>query len=348
MDEFLHRYTILTKDGKQYGIFNPPAELNEIMRLPYVPGANVYQDAMYEIGKLLGAKDPKEIHEVPGGTISFFTLAAVEKLCGAMEQVDRYCRDRGYLLHHVKSLRFDKAVPPLYEDEMQVVYPRIGYFRELKAYIDKNVLNHKMYKEAIIMKRKLNIMGSSVKSDGKGGQEYWVKVSKEDYDRLSEEVRAAGREIIKVPKAAVNKFIQATPTAEIEDAFFKYRLEEPIGNLLDQVAEEAAELAQAVIKFKRAAGLSAGTIADVNDAVSDILEEYADVVGCMEVLKRSLEANGYVAADGKFDDAVRRYVVYKRARALMRYYGYGREFIGKHEKEAEEVKDDAGADTAET
>ena len=64
----------------------------------------------------------------------------------------------------------------------------------------------------------------------------------------------------------------------------------------------------------------------------------------MEVLKRSLEANGYVAADGKFDDAVRRYVVYKRARALMRYYGYGREFITK-EKGA---KSDAGTDTAET
>ncbi|WP_300944253.1 hypothetical protein [uncultured Duncaniella sp.] len=344
MDDTIHRYTILTKDGQQYGLFNPPAELNEIMRQPYVPGANEYQDAMYEIGRLLGARDPKEIHEVPGGTISFFTPAAVEKLYGVMEQVDQYCQDKGYLLHHVRSLRLDETVPPLYEDEVQVVYPRIGYFRELKAYIDKNILNRKIYKEAIMMETTLHTLGSNVKSDGKGGQEYWVKVSKEDYDRLSEEIRAAGREIIKVSKTEVKKFIQATPTAEIEDAFFEYRLKEPIGNLLDQVAEESAELAQAVIKFKRAAGLSAGTVADVNDAVSDILEEYADVVGCMEVLKRSLEANGYVAADGKFDDAVRRYVVYKRARALMRYYGYGREFITK-EKGA---KSDAGTDIAET
>lgn len=344
MDEFLHRYTILTKDGKQYGIFNPPAEMNLMMRQPYVPGVNEYQDAMYEIGKLLSGKDPKEIHMVPGGTISFFTAMAVDRLQSVMNWLERYCLQKGYALHHVRTPRLDEDVPPLYADDFQVIYPRIGYVTVLRMYLEERLQQHKHHKEEIVM----NMLGSSVKSDGKGGQEYWVKVSKEDYDRLSEEARAAGREIIKVPKAAVNKFIQATPTAEIEDAFFKYRLEEPISNLLDQVAEEAAELAQAVIKFKRAAGLSAGTIADVNDAVSDILEEYADVVCCMEVLKRSLEANSYVAADGKFDDAVRRYVVYKRARALMRYYGYGREFISKHEKEAEEVKEDVGVDTAET
>lgn len=128
-------------------------------------------------------------------------------------------------------------------------------------------------------------------------------------------------EVVKVTKEQVNEFIRKYNHYDINRVFFMCRKDENIGNLLDQTAEEAAELVQAVIKFKRAIGLSAGTVCSPDAALEGIIEEYADVVGTMEVLLESLKLHTYIE-DEMFRSGVHRWRVYKRARALMRYYGY--------------------------
>lgn len=128
--------------------------------------------------------------------------------------------------------------------------------------------------------------------------------------------------VVDVTKVQVEEFLQRYNHSDITRTFFELRKDEAIGNILDQVAEEASELIQAVIKFKRAAGLSAGTTANSEDALDDIIEEYADTVGCMEVLQRSLEHLGYLKSHRSVQVSIDHWKVYKRARALMRYYGY--------------------------
>lgn len=128
--------------------------------------------------------------------------------------------------------------------------------------------------------------------------------------------------VVNVTKVQVEEFLQRYNHSDITRTFFELRKDEAIGNILDQVAEEASELIQAVIKFKRAAGLSAGTTANPEDALDDIIEEYADTVGCMEVLQRSLERLGYLKSHRSVQVSIDHWKVYKRARALMRYYGY--------------------------
>lgn len=58
----------------------------------------------------------------------------------------------------------------------------------------------------------------------------------------------------------------------------------PIGERLTQLAEEAAELAQAALKLRRAYDGTNPTPVSVKEATAALLEEYADVRLCIKVL----------------------------------------------------------------
>lgn len=58
---------------------------------------------------------------------------------------------------------------------------------------------------------------------------------------------------------------------------------------LAQLAEEAAELAKAALKVNRASSARNPTITPLDEAISNLLEEYADVQLCMEVVQRQME-----------------------------------------------------------
>ena len=135
----LHRYTIITPQHAQYGLFNPPENLRNILLQPYMAGANEYQDLMYTIGICLGTAGPDNIHGKPEGTVSFFTQKSYNQLTRIMVQLHTHLSQAfGYELHHVRSIRFDNdTIAPLYEDDMQVIYAREPYFAEVEKFIER-------------------------------------------------------------------------------------------------------------------------------------------------------------------------------------------------------------------
>ena len=58
---------------------------------------------------------------------------------------------------------------------------------------------------------------------------------------------------------------------------------------LQQLAEEAAELAKAALKVIRASSARNPTILSHEETIQNLLEEYADVQLCMEVVQRQME-----------------------------------------------------------
>ena len=56
-----------------------------------------------------------------------------------------------------------------------------------------------------------------------------------------------------------------------------------------QLAEECAELIQAIIKFRRAKGLGQTTVVDYNAALANLIEEIADVELMIEQVKYLLD-----------------------------------------------------------
>lgn len=121
--------------------------------------------------------------------------------------------------------------------------------------------------------------------------------------------------------------MEGTKEYEVSAKYLETRESEPIDHLLDQVAEEAAELVQACIKYKRALGMSTPTKCSAEKALENILEEFADTVGCMEALKQRMdkmhEENPYQPAllsMKEFDDKVKWWTHYKRTRFMMRYF----------------------------
>ena len=59
---------------------------------------------------------------------------------------------------------------------------------------------------------------------------------------------------------------------------------------LRQLAEEAGELVQAALKVIRASSPRNPTILSLEETIQNLLEEYADVQLCMEVVQRQMEA----------------------------------------------------------
>lgn len=60
------------------------------------------------------------------------------------------------------------------------------------------------------------------------------------------------------------------------------RIREPFFNVIQQIAEEAAELAQAALKYGRTKGMGSYTKVNPKDARDFMIEEFADVLLCME------------------------------------------------------------------
>ena len=60
------------------------------------------------------------------------------------------------------------------------------------------------------------------------------------------------------------------------------RIREPFFNAIQQLAEEAAELAQAALKYGRTKGMGSYTEVNPKDARDFMIEEFADVLLCME------------------------------------------------------------------
>ena len=120
---------------------------------------------------------------------------------------------------------------------------------------------------------------------------------------------------------------------EVAEEYYKFRESEPLGDLLDQVAEEACELAQACIKYKRALGLSCATKCPPQKALDNLFEEYSDVMECMEALKRAMahESEDRPALPVKvFNDKVAWWSHYKHNRFLMRYHSDEIGYYGEH------------------
>lgn len=69
---------------------------------------------------------------------------------------------------------------------------------------------------------------------------------------------------------------------EASEALEYVRQEESLYNRMQQIAEEAAELAQAVLKYNRAMGFGCYTPMSPKDANDAMVEEMADVLLCME------------------------------------------------------------------
>ncbi len=77
----------------------------------------------------------------------------------------------------------------------------------------------------------------------------------------------------------------------------------PEGDLLCQIAEEAAELAQAAMKYRRSMGTSNPTPVQLADALRHLLEEAADVQLAVDVWKVKYN-NGSDVADDVIDSTV--------------------------------------------
>ena len=60
------------------------------------------------------------------------------------------------------------------------------------------------------------------------------------------------------------------------------RIREPFFNVIQQLAEEAAELTQAALKYGRTKGMGSYTKVNPKDARDFMIEEFADVLLCME------------------------------------------------------------------
>ena len=60
------------------------------------------------------------------------------------------------------------------------------------------------------------------------------------------------------------------------------RIREPFFNVIQQLAEEAAELSQAALKYGRTKGMGSYTKVNPKDARDFMIEEFADVLLCME------------------------------------------------------------------
>lgn len=75
----------------------------------------------------------------------------------------------------------------------------------------------------------------------------------------------------------------------------------PTGEVLAQLAEEAAELAQAALKLRRAmTGINPTPVSQMEGA-EDLVEEIADVIVCERVLNERLGVMGkaHAVVDGK-------------------------------------------------
>lgn len=70
--------------------------------------------------------------------------------------------------------------------------------------------------------------------------------------------------------------------SELEERAYKIRGILPRGELLAQVAEEAAELSQAALKLRRALDGTNPTPATVENAIEDLTEEFADTCLAMQ------------------------------------------------------------------
>lgn len=71
-------------------------------------------------------------------------------------------------------------------------------------------------------------------------------------------------------------------TPEASEALEYVRQKESLHNRMQQLAEEAAELTQAVLKYNRAMGFGCYTPMNPKDANDAMVEEIADVLLCME------------------------------------------------------------------
>ena len=79
--------------------------------------------------------------------------------------------------------------------------------------------------------------------------------------------------------------------------------------LLAQLAEEAGELTQAALKLRRTMSSANPTPCPPSKALSDLLEEIADVLNCLDAVEYSLELD---------QDAVLQIMDSKRARWIKR------------------------------
>ena len=70
---------------------------------------------------------------------------------------------------------------------------------------------------------------------------------------------------------------------DVKEELTGIRIREPFFNVIQQIAEEAVELAKAAIKYGRTKGLGSYTTVNPKDARDSMMEEFADVLLCMEV-----------------------------------------------------------------
>lgn len=85
-------------------------------------------------------------------------------------------------------------------------------------------------------------------------------------------------------------------------------------DILCQIAEEASELAQAALKLRRVITGTNPTPVPLLDAAYSVIEEYADIVGAMDVWSKKL-----VFVDNyNFDDAVADMITAKYERWAQR------------------------------
>ena len=63
-------------------------------------------------------------------------------------------------------------------------------------------------------------------------------------------------------------------------------------DILCQIAEEAAELAQAALKLRRAINQTNPTPVSDEEAVDSIIEEYADTIGAFEIWAAKCDGDG--------------------------------------------------------
>lgn len=87
----------------------------------------------------------------------------------------------------------------------------------------------------------------------------------------------------------------------------------PEGALLCQIAEEAAELAQAALKYRRTLTEENPTPVQAVDALRHLLEEAADVQLALDVWKVKYNRDGDAA-----DDAIESTIDIKRGRWIRR------------------------------
>lgn len=86
----------------------------------------------------------------------------------------------------------------------------------------------------------------------------------------------------------------------------------PPEEILAQMAEEAAELAQAALKLRRAMDETNPTPKSVDVCLSDLVEEYADVTLCVNEFVES------EFSSESFDNSVKNVMHFKRKRWISR------------------------------